>query len=308
MNHLNSMRVLIRVVELASFAQAAEQLGISASSATRSILMLENHLNVRLLNRSTRKISLTDVGREYVDSARAVIEQLDELESSLSRANREVRGTLRVVTSTTFAECGLFSLISAYQKIHPQVCFEVTTCDGVTQLIPGGYDVGFSTESEIADSTLVCRELTTLKEIVVAAPSYLKRSGFPATPAQLNTHHLLSAPCGASRCTWKFSESRTSLNINVNSGLRASNASAIRAAAIAGMGIALLPASLVSEDLREGRLLPVLSQFEVSGEKLRVSVVYAGRNYIATKVRNFVDFTVGQYRDPESAPALCVIA
>ena len=252
MNHLNSMRVLIRVVELASFAQAAEQLGISASSATRSILMLENHLNVRLLNRSTRKISLTEVGREYLDSTRAVIEQLDELESSLSRADREVRGTLRIVASTTFAECGLFALLAAYQKVHPQVCGDVTTCDGVTELIPGGYDVGFSTEPEIADSTLVRRELTTLKEIVVASPSFLKRSGVPTTPGQLNAHQLLSAPCGASRCTWKFSESRTALSVKVNSGLRASNASAIRAAAIAGMGIALLPVSLVSEDFARG--------------------------------------------------------
>jgi DNA-binding transcriptional LysR family regulator len=124
MNRLHAMRVLIRVAELASFAQAAEQLGISASSVTRSISMLETDLNVLLLNRSTRKVSLTDVGREYLDSARTVIAQLDELESRLSRANREVRGTLRIVASSTFAGCGLFSLLAAYQKAHPDVCFD----------------------------------------------------------------------------------------------------------------------------------------------------------------------------------------
>jgi DNA-binding transcriptional LysR family regulator len=308
MNHLHAIRVLIRVVERASFAQAAEQLGISASSATRSISMLETHLNVRLLNRSTRKLSLTDVGREYLDSARSVIAQLDELESSLSRANREVRGTLRVVASTTFAECGLFALLAAYQKVHPLVCFDVTTCDGAIDLIPGGYDVGFSTEREIADSTLVCRQLTTLREIAVASPSYLAKNGSPGNPGQLNTHQLLAASCGGSRCTWKFSESGTSFSVDVDSALRASNSSAIRAASIAGMGIALLPASLVSEDLRVGRLLPVLSQFEVSGKKQRLSVIYGGRSYVATKVRNFVDFTVGQYRSTEGVPALRVIA
>lgn len=308
MNHLHAMRILIRVVELASFAQAAEQLGISASSATRSISMLESHLNVRLLNRSTRKISLTDIGREYLDSARAVIAELDELESRLCRANREVRGTLRVVASTTFAECGLFSLLAAYQKVHPKVCFDVTTCDGMFDLISGGYDVGFATEPEFADSTLVCRQLTTLKEIVIASPSYLTRNGLPATPGQLNTHQLLSAPCTASRCTWKFSGSGSSISVEVNSGLRASNSSAIRAAALAGMGIALLPASLVSEDLRGGRLLPVLTRFEVSGERPRVSVIYAGRNYVAAKVRTFVDFTIGQYRGAESVSTLREIA
>jgi DNA-binding transcriptional LysR family regulator len=117
MNHLHAMRVLIRVAELASFALAAEQLGISASSATRSISLLESDLNVRVLNRSTRKISITDVSHEYLDSARTVIAQLDEMELKLSRANREIHGTLRVVASTTFAERGLFSLLAAYQKI-----------------------------------------------------------------------------------------------------------------------------------------------------------------------------------------------
>jgi DNA-binding transcriptional LysR family regulator len=308
MNRLHAMRVLIRVAELASFAQAAEQLGISASSVTRSISMLETDLNVLLLNRSTRKVSLTDVGREYLDSARTVIAQLDELESRLSRANREVRGTLRIVASSTFAGCGLFSLLAAYQKAHPDVCFDVTTCDGVIDLIPGGYDVGFSTECEIADSALVYRQLTTLREIVVASPSYLTRHGLPATPGQLNTHQLLSASCGASSCTWKFSGSGTSFSIEVNSGLRVSNSSAICAAAIAGMGIALLPALLVSEDLRGGRLLPVLSQFEVSGERQRVSVIYAGRNYVAAEVRTFVEFTIGQYRGAESVSTLRAIA
>jgi DNA-binding transcriptional LysR family regulator len=207
-------------------------------------------------------------------------------------ATLEVCGTLCVGASTTFFECGLFALVVAYQKMHTQISFDVTTSHNRIHLIPGGYDVGFSTEPGMADSTLVCRQLTTLREVAVGSSSYLANSTPIDYPQFLTVRHRIAG---------SFPEARISLSFSVESALRAPSSTAIRAAANADMGIVSLPVSLVSTDIQAGRLLPVLGPFEVSGKRPRVSPVYAGRNYLVNKIRNFVDFTVGQYRSAQSA-------
>lgn len=307
MNQLQAMRVFIRVVDLTSFGMAAKQLGMSAAAVTRSISMLEAHLNVRLLNRTTRNISLTDEGEDYVEICRNIITQLDEMESSLVRTTRDMSGTLRIAAATVFANTGLTKLLATYHVMHPQIAFDVTTCDSAINMIDGGFDVGFSTERIVTNSTLIYRQLTSLAEVAVASPSYLARYGSPTTVSALNGHNLLSAEDGAVR-VWEFSDGRDTQRITAGGSLHATSSETIRAAALADMGIALLPIPLVEDDMAVGRLLPILGQYRIKSGSRPVSIVYASRNFLSAKVRHFIDYTVSQYRAPEAAVSLRIVA
>lgn len=307
MNQLQAMRVFTRVVDLSSFALAARQLGMSATAVTRSVGMLETHLNMRLLNRTTRSLSLTDVGREYLDGCRAIITKLDELESNLAETTRDPCGTLRIATPSIFATSSLSALLTTYRAMHPRVAFDVTTFDTSIDMIEGGFDVCFSVDPRLASSTLVCRTLTTIQEVIVATPTYLAHHGAPAEPADLSRHGLLSVTDGASRI-WEFSDGRGTYRVNTGSPLTSSSNAMVRTATLSHMGIALLPLPLVADDLAHGSLVPVLERFVVNGGPLELSLLYSGRNYLSARVRSFVDFIVQQYRSTERPVKLRAVA
>lgn len=301
------MRVFTRVVDLASFNLAARQLGMSAAAVTRSVSMLEAHLNMRLLNRTTRSLSLTEVGKEYLDGCRTIIEKLDEMESNLVQTTRDPRGTLRIATPMTFATAGLGALLAAYRTLHPRVDFDVTTFDTHIDMVEGGYDVCFSDDRRLASSTLVSRTLTSVNEVTVASPAYLARNGTPRDPAELNRHGLLTVSDGTSR-TWEFTDANGVYRVNTGSALTATSSAMVRVAALNHMGIALLPLPFVTDDIAHGTLVPVLKQYEINGGPRHVSILYSGRNYLSMKVRSFIDFAVSQYRAPDKQVALRVVA
>ncbi|WP_043287016.1 LysR family transcriptional regulator [Paraburkholderia oxyphila] len=294
MNQLQAMRVFTRVVDLSSFSLAGKQLGMSAAAVTRSVGMLEAHLNMRLLNRSTRSLSLTEAGRLYLDGCRAVIEKLDEVESELVRATRDPSGVLRIAAPSVFASGALTALLGAYRDVNPRVDFDVTAYDSHIDMIEGGFDVSFATDRQQVNASLVSRKLTSVKEIVVAAPGYLARKGVPRTPADLAQHDLLAV--SDSPRNWEFANAEGLQRVNANGPLTASGYATVRAAALTDMGIALLPLPLVADDIARGTLLPVLNTFDVNGGMQHVSIVYSGRNYLTMKVRSFIDFAVEQFR------------
>lgn len=303
MNQLQAMRVFVRVVELASFSAAARQLGMSAAGVTRSVMTLEAHLNLRLLNRSTRHLSLTEAGQLYMDGCRDIIGQLDDMEAGLVRSTRELNGTLRVSTSSTFAVSGLCDLLAAYRCAHPRVTFDVTSSETPSALIEGGFDVGFNDTPHLPDSTLISRRLRAFKQIVVASPRYLQRHGTPGAPADLTSHYLLTASCGTGK-TWRFTVGGEVLRISAGSALQASNYATVHSAALADMGVAILPAPLVEKEVAKGHLLPILSQFEIADGQRQVSILYTGRNYLSARVRHFIDFVVEQYRPSHHYPGI----
>ncbi|MBN3833958.1 LysR family transcriptional regulator [Burkholderia sp. Ac-20344] len=297
MNQLQAMRVFTRVVELSSFSLAARQLGMSAAAVTRSVGMLEAHLNMRLLNRTTRSLSLTESGREYLDGCRTIIEKLDEIESNLAQANRDPRGTLRIAASETSVAAGLGTLLSTYRLEHPRVRFDVTTFDLQVDMVEGGYDVCFCDDHRLVNSTFVSRMLTSVHEMVVASPEYLERHGLPTEPVELNTHSLLTVSNGAAR-NWEFSDVDGSCRVFTGNALTSTSSAMVRLAALNHMGIAQLPHPLVADDLARGTLLPILERYAVNGGPRCVSILYPSRNYLSTKVRSFIDYVVDHYRAP----------
>lgn len=300
MNQLQAIRVFSCVVELGSFNLAARRLGVSPAAVTRSIAMLETHLNIKLLNRTTRKVSLTECGKEYLGGCREVIEKLDEMETTLAQVSSDPRGTLRIATPVSFATAELGALLAAYQMRFPRVDFDITTFDTHIDMVEGGFDVCFCDDRHLTSTTLVSRTLVSIREVLVASPAYLKINGTPTQPSELAQHGLLTISDGSSR-TWEFSDGRETFRVSAGSALTASSSAMVRSAALNDMGIALLPLNFVDEDIARGALVPILQNFDINGGERHMAMLYAGRNFLAPKVRNFIEFVVDRYRGVESA-------
>ena len=296
-NQIQGMRVFMRVIELSSFMLAAKQLGMSAAAVTRSINMLEAHLNVRLINRSTRNLSLTEAGSEYLEGCRTIIENLDEIESNLVKATRAPHGTLRIGTSSTFASAQLCALLAAYHRSHPSVDFDIRTFDAQVDMIEGGFDIGFTDSRRLPSSSLVSRVLVNFEDVLVASPSYLARDGSPTTPSMLGTHRLLVVSDGSARA-WEFTDGAGTYRVQtMRNTLRASSHAMVRTAAMNHMGIAILPLPLIQEDLERGALVRLLEPYPVNDGARNFSIVYSGRSQLTAKVRTFIDFSVNYFRD-----------
>jgi DNA-binding transcriptional LysR family regulator len=298
MNQLHAMRVFSCVVELGSFNLAARRLGLSPAAVTRSVALLEAHLNIRLLNRTTRRVALTECGKEYLVGCREVIEKLDEMETTLAEASSDPHGTLRIATPNSFATSELGALLAAYQERYTQVDFDVTTFDTHVDMVEGGFDVCFCDDRHLASSTLVSRPLISIREVMVASPGYLRTHGAPTHPSGLHNHGLLTISDGSSR-TWELTDGKEVFRVSAGSALTASSCAMVRTAALNDMGIALLPLRFVEEDIARGTLVPILQDFELNGGAHQIAMLYAGRNFLAPKVRNFIEFVVGHYRSLE---------
>ncbi|WP_118185562.1 LysR family transcriptional regulator [Paraburkholderia phosphatilytica] len=308
MNQIQGMRVFMRVIELNSFTLAAKQLGMSPAAVTRSINMLEAHLNVRLINRSTRSLSLTEAGTEYLDGCRTIIENLDEIESNLVKTTRSPHGTLRIGASATFASAQLCSLLAAYHRTQPLVDFDIRTFDAHVDMIEGGFDIGFTDGRRLPGSSMVSRVLANFDDVLVASPSYLARRGTPATPSMLGSHNLLIVSDGSAR-TWEFTDGSGIYRVQtMRNALRTSSHSMARTAALNDMGIAMLPMPLIRDDLESGALVRLLDAYPVNDSARSFSIVYSGRTQLTAKVRTFIDFSVGFFRSTERSFPLRAVA
>ncbi|CAM2153261.1 LysR family transcriptional regulator [Pararobbsia alpina] len=297
MNQLQAMRVFVKVVELNSFGLAGKQLGMSPAAVSRSIALLEAHLNMRLLNRSTRSFALTEAGHEYLSGCRVIIEKLDEVESSLVMSSRQPTGTLRVATSGLFAVSGLCALLNAYRAEYPEVVFDVHTFESAADFVDGGFEIGFTTERKMRSSTLISRRLMALSRVAVASPAYLERRGRPEAPADLGEHDIVQTPVASAQEWMQWSDPASSRVMPLHA-MTTSSSEMARQAALADMGIAVLPSELVEGDLRAGSLERVLPGHTLPDDEREVSLVYSGRRYLSAKTRSFIDFVVAYYRSP----------
>lgn len=301
MNQLQAMRVFVKVVDLDSFGLAGKQLGMSPAAVSRSIALLEAHLNMRLLNRTTRSFALTEAGRAYLDGCRTILEKLDEVESSLVLSSRQPTGTLRIATSTLFAVSGLCPMLYAYREANPEVTFDVHVFDSAPEFVDGGFEIGFTTERKLSNASLICRRLTALTGIAVASPAYLARRGRPLAPRELGEHDLVHSPVAAAS-EWAGLKIATTERLAPVHAITTTSTEMARQAVLAHVGIAVLPRELVEGDLRAGRLEHVLADHCLTGNAREVSLVYSGRRYLSARTRSFIDFVVAYYRDTAALP------
>jgi len=289
------LSALVRTVDRGSQAAAARELGLTPAMVGRYIQGLEDRLGTRLLNRTTARQSLTEAGAAFYARASAILEQLEEADTVASDRQAEPRGTLRVNAPMSFGTRHLAATVAGFCDRYPGVRVELVLNDRVVDLIEEGYDVAVRI-GRLADSGLVARRLATCRLVVCASPGYLARHGQPGAPADLRGHNCLLYAYTDQDGAWLFHGRDGEEEIRLSGNLVANNGDALLAAALASQGVILQPTFIAADALRGGQLVRLLPDWRLAD--LHVYAVYPSARHLSPKVRSFVDFLAGRYRDP----------
>ncbi|MFM0048904.1 LysR family transcriptional regulator [Caballeronia grimmiae] len=304
MNQLQAMRVFLKVSETESFGRAAAALELSNAVVTRYVSLLETHLNTRLLNRTTRSVSLTEAGRAYADGCRAVIEQVETIEATVANSSVDPSGTLKLVASASFSLFELTPMLRAFRDRYPSVKLRLTLLHRPVDLVDEGFDAGIVVPHLVNSGTLINRPLFKVAAALVASPEYLQRRGMPTRPAMLTKHEFLAPSTDIHGSTWTLiGLSGVHEDVSLDPAYMVNSSPMLRQAAVSGMGIAVLPESYVAQDIETGALVRVLPDYSIKDADKQVSIVYPGRWYVSAKTRSFVDFALAYFRDRAPAEA-----
>ncbi|MDJ0778034.1 MAG: LysR family transcriptional regulator [Gammaproteobacteria bacterium] len=287
MDRLNAMGTFVQVVDGGSFSAAADRLGLSRAQVSKSVMQLEAHLDTRLLNRTTRRISLTDSGRLYYARCLDILDDIAEAEECAREDTTAARGVLTVGAPTSFGLLHLQPLIPAFLAVNPGVQISLSLADRFLDVVAEGFDVAVRI-AELEDSSLVARRLAPCRRVLCASPAYLEKNGTPRVPQDLAIHACLVYSNELRPDTWTLHGPAGSERVTVNGPVCADNGDVLCAAAEAGLGVTLLPTFIVGDGLRAGRLVSVLDDY--CPPDLTINAVYPSRRYLAAKVRSFVDY------------------
>ncbi|HEY4801082.1 MAG TPA: LysR family transcriptional regulator [Paraburkholderia sp.] len=304
MNQLQAMRVFVSVAEHGSFGRAATSLNMSNAVVTRYVALLEAHLETRLINRNTRSASLTEAGAEYVQGCRQVLDDLARIETHIAHGVSVPSGTLRVVAHASFSLRDLTPMLKQYLDAFPKVRLSLTLLHRPVDLIEEGFDAGIVAPRQVSGGTLIRRPLVSIAPVVVASPAYLASHPAPQRPADLARHTLLAPSTDIHGNEWHFQgPDGASEPVSIEPAYAVNNSVMLRQAAIASMGITILPANQVGADLAMGLLTRVLGEWDIRDADKELALVYPGRRHVPAKTRSFVDFTVDWFRKHDAATA-----
>jgi DNA-binding transcriptional LysR family regulator len=294
LDQVTGMQVFAQVAALGSLSGAARSLGMSQTMATKHAGALEQRLGVKLLHRTTRKITLTEPGRRYLESVERILAELAEAEAAAAAERIDVTGMLRVNAPVSFGVRELAPLMAEFSRMHPALTVDMGLNDRTVDLVEEGWDVAVRI-GRMHDETLIARKLARCCLVVAASPAYLNERGTPRTVADLTLHnclgYTLSSALGPHQ--WPF-ERDGSVSVPINGNLQASNGDALAAAALAGQGLVYEPTFLLGNDIRAGRLV-VLTLDHPPMELPGVFAVYASNRRPPAKVRAFIDFLVKRF-------------
>ncbi|MDX5379605.1 MAG: LysR family transcriptional regulator [Halomonas sp.] len=286
MDRFTAMQVFVAVTERGSVTAAAESLEMSRAMASRYLESLERWLGVRLLHRTTRRIALTDAGHEALTRCRQMLDLADEAQAAAGVRSVEPRGRLRIATSQSFAQAWLAEAVAEFLDVHPQAQVELLVLERAVNLVEERVDLAVRITNQLDDS-LVARKLCSCRSLLCASPGYAKRHGLPQTPEEL-AEHANVAHAYVSRSKISLCRKGRSVTVPVAERLSSNEAGVVRAAALAGAGIALLPTYFVADDLRHNRLVAVLPAWEP--ESLGIHAVYLSRRHQPLLLRAMIDF------------------
>jgi DNA-binding transcriptional LysR family regulator len=297
MDTLVSMKVFRLVVEAGSFVAAAERMQLSPAMASKHVMHLETHLGARLLNRTTRKISLTEAGRGYYERCAQALTELEEAEQAVSEAAAVPKGTLRINSVSTFGMRELMPAIADYTARHPGVTVEITMTDRIVDLVEEGYDLAIraSRSSRLRASSLIARQIARAYFVICASPEYLRRHGTPRVPDDLRHHNCLRLSAnGPLAREWPIGSGDQAASVPATGNIVADDIEALRVAALLGAGIAYLGTDCIRDDLEGGRLVPLMLD-HVAPRELPIFAMYPSRRHLSAKVRSFVDFIAERF-------------
>lgn len=292
MGQLEDMSVFIRVVEAHGIGRAAEQLGLAKSAVSRRLADLEARLGVCLLNRTTRTSSLTEAGKSYYEYANKIIDDVAELNTSTTNANKSLEGTLKLAAPLSFGLLHLPAVIDAFVKENPNVSINIDFSDRQVDLVEEGLDLAFRI-TKLKDSSLIARKISPIRMLPCASPSYLEAHGTPTSPEDLKQHDLLNYNVSDSS-NWKFTDKNgKQYSVNPSAKFSANNGDFLKDMAIAGHGITVIPTFISWQAIASGDLLPVLSEYRFPA--LNAYAVYPKTRYLSRRTRKLIDFLVERF-------------
>lgn len=293
MDPMSDMAVFVKVVGAGGLSAAARELGLSPAMVSKRLARLEARLGGRLLNRTTRRLRLTEEGARYYERAAQILAEVEEAEALVGAGRAAPRGTLRVSTPAAFGRRHVAPLIKAFAARYPDLRIYLDLDERIVDLVEEGFDVAIRI-AELEDSALVARKLAPNRRVVCASPEYLRRHGTPAVPADLARHNCLIVTTRDSRHdVWPFAGPDGPQSVRVSGTLACNNGEVIRQWALDGLGLALKSTWDVGEDLSAGRLQAVLADYVPGG--MSVYAVYPHRQYLPAKVKAFVEFLQDAY-------------
>jgi DNA-binding transcriptional LysR family regulator len=292
---LSSFALFAQVVQARSFSEAARRAGLAKSAVSKRIARLEERLGARLLVRTTRKLSLTAEGLRCYEHCAALVTAADAAEESVSAASQAARGRLRVNAPVTFAQLYLAPPIASFLQRYPEIELELSTENRLVDLVEDAYDVVIRI-SRLREDSLVARKLADDRLVVCAAPAYLEQRGEPRRPDELVGHNCLHYTLVPRAGEWRFRGEDGPLAVPTTGNFSTSDGSVLREAAVAGMGLAVLPSSLVADELRAGRLRPVLTSHRRG--RVGIYAVFTSRKQLALRTRLFIDHLVRCFATP----------
>lgn len=295
MDLLQAMKTYTAVVEAGSFVGAMEAAGLSKPAVSRHVGELEEHLGTRLLQRTTRRLSMTSEGQAYYLRCKEILSAVQEAEAEVGASTLEAQGPLRIGAPQTFGALHLAGLWGRFAAENPQVTLDIVLSDRTVDLVEEGYDLVVRI-ARLTESSLVSRPLARTRMVLCASPAYLAAHGTPTDPKELAGHDVISYSYWASGNTWTFQGPSGEVSVRTRSRIHANNGDTCRAAALADQGIILQPDFLIHEDLGAGSLLELMPDFRAA--ELGIFAVYPTRKQLPLKVRRLVDFLVAALRDP----------
>ncbi|MBS7541787.1 LysR family transcriptional regulator [Ancylobacter oerskovii] len=292
MDRLTSMEVFAKVAEAGSFSAAADAMGISGPMVGKHIRLLEEHLGVRLLNRTTRRQSLTDAGKDFLERTRIVLAELEAAEAMAAQNRAAPRGELRINAPFTFGTYSLAPVLPDFMAQYPDVTIRLNLSDRLVDLVDEGYDCVFRI-GRLSDSTLIARGLRPQGFLACASTDYLRRQGVPSSPEDLVRHDCLGFAGSVLETSWRFIGASGEVVVPIKPKFSVNSGQALRQAALAGSGIILQAAELLQEDIATGGLTPILSDWLPATRPKHL--LFAPDRRITPKLRAFIDFAVEQF-------------
>lgn len=295
MDRFLEMRTFVQVVDTGSFVGAAEPLDMSKAAVSRYVADLEARLGVRLLHRTTRRLSLTEDGEVFYLRCKELLGGLDAAEAEVTARSGDAVGQLRVNAPVSFGILYLAPVWAAFKARHPQVSFDVTLSDRVVDIVDEGFDLAIRI-TQLQNSSLISRRLASTRMVLCASPTYLARQGTPVRPSELVQHHILAYSYWSSRDEWAFDGPDGVVVVKTTPCLRSNNGDTCRAVALAHEGIILQPSFMVGADLAAGTLVELCPGYRAL--EMGIHAVYSSRKHVAPKVRLLIDFLVEHFAEP----------
>lgn len=298
MDRMTSIATFVKIAEAGGFAAAARKLGLSPSTVTTQIQDLEDRLGVRLLNRSTRKVSLTEIGKAYYERCMHILADIDEAESAVHALHTKPGGTLRLNVSASIPFV-VGPVIAEFTSLYPGVKVTMTMSDRMVDLIEEGIDLAITT-LPVPNSNLVMRRVGTFRMLVCGSPDYLARHGTPRELNDLANHNCLKYTFSPWGSDWRLKSPEGERAIHIGGNLEANSGNALKLAATLGQGLIWLPDFIMRDDIKSGRLVPVLAEFCRADEP--INAVYPHREHLATNVRSFLDLVTKHFHGADHEP------